>query len=208
VAAVSTSAAAGRTYRLGFLIPSGRKSPWVLAFLDELHLNGFNRRRKPHDHSGQSRARCHCVRPPIDHSGKIRPNGSPWRGGDSVGWANLADYLERIIDLDGLVAPVHHTSCIAHGGARAPSSAPAVARKEARSASLTGARQRRLCPLLRMITREYPKRFVDLGRCVRQTSISARSDVLASVATSSQVSFRFQESFGLHQAPGASQLKR
>jgi len=32
---------AGRTYRLGFLIPSGRKSPWVLAFLDELHLNGF-----------------------------------------------------------------------------------------------------------------------------------------------------------------------
>src|SRR3954454_14316067 len=32
---------AGRTYRLGFLIPSGRKSPWVLAFLDELRLNGF-----------------------------------------------------------------------------------------------------------------------------------------------------------------------
>ena len=31
----------GRTYRLGFLIPSGRKSPWVLAFLDELRLNGF-----------------------------------------------------------------------------------------------------------------------------------------------------------------------
>src|SRR5215470_2883663 len=30
-----------RTYRLGFLIPSGRKSPWVLAFLDELRLNGF-----------------------------------------------------------------------------------------------------------------------------------------------------------------------
>ena len=53
-------------------------------------------------------------------------------GGDSVGWANLGDYLERIIDLDGLVAPVHHTSCIAHGGARGPSSAPAVTRKEAR----------------------------------------------------------------------------
>src|SRR5262245_27192105 len=31
----------GRKYRLGFLIPSGRKSPWVLAFLDELRLNGF-----------------------------------------------------------------------------------------------------------------------------------------------------------------------
>jgi hypothetical protein len=51
-------------------------------------------------------------------------------GGDSVGWANLGDYLERIID--GLVAPVHHKSCIAHGGARGPSSAPAVTRKEAR----------------------------------------------------------------------------
>ena len=32
---------AGRTYRLGFLIPSGRKSPWVLAFLDGLQLNGL-----------------------------------------------------------------------------------------------------------------------------------------------------------------------
>src|SRR3954452_7276441 len=31
----------GRMYRLGFLIPSGRKAPWVLAFLDELRLNGF-----------------------------------------------------------------------------------------------------------------------------------------------------------------------
>ena len=31
----------GRMYRLGFLMPSGRKSPWVLAFLDELRLNGF-----------------------------------------------------------------------------------------------------------------------------------------------------------------------
>ena len=31
----------GRTYRLGFLMPSGRKTPWVLAFLDELRLNGF-----------------------------------------------------------------------------------------------------------------------------------------------------------------------
>ena len=31
----------GRMYRLGFLIPSGRKPPWVLAFLDELRLNGF-----------------------------------------------------------------------------------------------------------------------------------------------------------------------
>src|SRR5262249_32023457 len=62
-------------------------------------------------------------------------------------------------------------------------------------ASLTGARQRRLCPLLRLITREYRKRFVDLGRCVRQTSVRA-------VATSSLVLFRFQESFGLHLAPG------
>ena len=31
----------GRMYRLGFLMPSGRKTPWVLAFLDELRLNGF-----------------------------------------------------------------------------------------------------------------------------------------------------------------------
>jgi hypothetical protein len=31
--------------------------------------------------------------------------------------AHLSDYLERIIDLDGPVAPVHHTSCIAHGDA-------------------------------------------------------------------------------------------
>jgi hypothetical protein len=70
-----------------------------------------------------------------------------------------------------------------------------------------GARQRRLCPLLRLITREYRKRFVDLGRCVRQNFSQCRSDVLASVATSSLVSFRFQESFGLHPAPGASQLE-
>ena len=31
----------GRTYRLGFLIPSGRDTPAVAAFLDELRLNGF-----------------------------------------------------------------------------------------------------------------------------------------------------------------------
>ena len=31
----------GRVYRLGFFVPSGRKTPWVLAFLDELRLNGF-----------------------------------------------------------------------------------------------------------------------------------------------------------------------
>ena len=31
----------GRTYRLGFLIPSGRETPGVLAFFDELRLNGF-----------------------------------------------------------------------------------------------------------------------------------------------------------------------
>jgi putative tryptophan/tyrosine transport system substrate-binding protein len=38
---VARAQQSGRTYRLGFLIPSGRKSPWVLAFLDELRLNGF-----------------------------------------------------------------------------------------------------------------------------------------------------------------------
>jgi putative ABC transport system substrate-binding protein len=32
---------AGRIYRLGFLIPSGRDTPALLAFLDELRLNGF-----------------------------------------------------------------------------------------------------------------------------------------------------------------------
>jgi putative ABC transport system substrate-binding protein len=32
---------AGRTYRIGFLTPAGRESPAVLAFLDELRLNGF-----------------------------------------------------------------------------------------------------------------------------------------------------------------------
>ena len=31
----------GQMYSLGFLIPSGRKAPWVFAFLDELRLNGF-----------------------------------------------------------------------------------------------------------------------------------------------------------------------
>jgi putative ABC transport system substrate-binding protein len=31
----------GRVYRLGFFVPSGRKTPWVLAFLDEFRLNGF-----------------------------------------------------------------------------------------------------------------------------------------------------------------------
>ena len=33
-------------------------------------------------------------------------------GANSVGWANLGDYLERIIDLDGLVAPVHHNPAL------------------------------------------------------------------------------------------------
>ena len=31
----------GRTYRLGFIIPAGRDTPAVAAFLDELRLNGF-----------------------------------------------------------------------------------------------------------------------------------------------------------------------
>jgi putative ABC transport system substrate-binding protein len=31
----------GRTYRLGFLVPAGRDSPAIGAFLDELRLNGF-----------------------------------------------------------------------------------------------------------------------------------------------------------------------
>jgi putative ABC transport system substrate-binding protein len=32
---------AGRTYRLGFMNPSGREAPHVVAFFDELRLNGF-----------------------------------------------------------------------------------------------------------------------------------------------------------------------
>ncbi len=32
---------AGRVYRLGFMIPAGRESPAIAAFLDELRLNGF-----------------------------------------------------------------------------------------------------------------------------------------------------------------------
>ena len=31
----------GRTYRLGFLLPSARESPPVLALFDELRINGF-----------------------------------------------------------------------------------------------------------------------------------------------------------------------
>jgi putative ABC transport system substrate-binding protein len=31
----------GRTYRLGFLVPVGRQTPGILAFFDELRLNGF-----------------------------------------------------------------------------------------------------------------------------------------------------------------------
>ncbi len=31
----------GRTYRLGFMIPPGRQAPAVVAFFDELRLNGF-----------------------------------------------------------------------------------------------------------------------------------------------------------------------
>ena len=33
--------APGRTYRLGFLVPTPRKSPALAAFLDEMRLNGF-----------------------------------------------------------------------------------------------------------------------------------------------------------------------
>src|SRR5277367_2684837 len=31
----------GRTYRIGFLIPDTRESPSMVAFFDELRLNGF-----------------------------------------------------------------------------------------------------------------------------------------------------------------------
>jgi len=31
----------GRTYRLGFLLPTARQTPQVEAFFDELRLNGF-----------------------------------------------------------------------------------------------------------------------------------------------------------------------
>ena len=36
---------AGRTYRLGFVFPIGRQAPPVVAFLDELRLNGFIERQ-------------------------------------------------------------------------------------------------------------------------------------------------------------------
>jgi hypothetical protein len=85
---------------------------------------------------------------------------------------------------------------MAHGGARGPSSAQQSPGRRPEGAALTRARQRRLCPLLRLITREYRKRFVDLGRCIRQNFSQGRSAVL------SLVSFRFQQSFGLHPAPG------
>src|SRR4029450_1578512 len=106
-------------------------------------------------------------------------------GGDSVGWANLGDYLERIIDLDGLVAPVHPTSCMLTVALLGPARRQQSPGRRPEGASLTGARQRRLCPLLRLITREYRKRFVDLGRCVRQNFSQCRSDVLASVVSPS-----------------------
>jgi putative ABC transport system substrate-binding protein len=32
---------AGRTYRIGFLVPHAREAPWVVAFFDELRLSGF-----------------------------------------------------------------------------------------------------------------------------------------------------------------------
>jgi putative tryptophan/tyrosine transport system substrate-binding protein len=32
---------AGRTYRIGFLLPSPRNSPAVVAMFDQLRLNGF-----------------------------------------------------------------------------------------------------------------------------------------------------------------------
>src|SRR5271165_3898770 len=38
---VARAQEAGRTYRIGFLTPAGRDSPAVLAFFDELRLNGF-----------------------------------------------------------------------------------------------------------------------------------------------------------------------
>jgi putative ABC transport system substrate-binding protein len=32
---------AGRTYRIGFVVPHAREAPWVVAFFDELRLSGF-----------------------------------------------------------------------------------------------------------------------------------------------------------------------
>src|SRR5262245_26442729 len=39
--AVTRSQEPGRTYRLGFLVPVGRNTPAIMAFFDELRLNGF-----------------------------------------------------------------------------------------------------------------------------------------------------------------------
>src|SRR5438105_4485786 len=32
---------AGRTYRIGFLVPHAPEAPWIVAFFDELRLSGF-----------------------------------------------------------------------------------------------------------------------------------------------------------------------
>src|SRR5262249_24939240 len=114
-------------------------------------------------------------------------------GGDSVGRANLGDYLERIIDLDGLVAAIHHTSCIAHGGARGPSSAPAVTRKEARRRLTNG---RTPAPSLP----SAPKGRTGNGLLIWPAAFDKTS--VSAVATPSLVSFRFQDSFGLPSAAG------
>ena len=37
----------GRTYRLGFLLPTARQTPQVEAFFDELRLNGFVEGKNP-----------------------------------------------------------------------------------------------------------------------------------------------------------------
>jgi putative tryptophan/tyrosine transport system substrate-binding protein len=38
---VASAQEAGRTYRLGFLLPVSRTSPAIMAFFDELRANGF-----------------------------------------------------------------------------------------------------------------------------------------------------------------------
>jgi putative tryptophan/tyrosine transport system substrate-binding protein len=43
---------AGRTYRLGFLLPTARQTPMLEALFDELRLNGFIEGKKPRCSSG------------------------------------------------------------------------------------------------------------------------------------------------------------
>jgi hypothetical protein len=85
---------AGRTYRLGFLIPAPRETPAVAAFFDELRANGFiegqNRRSrnspKREDSCPMDRTSRTCGGVPVTSS--IRSRGktcrNPGRAADQI----------------------------------------------------------------------------------------------------------------------------